>query len=249
MTPWVTRIIIANAVMFVLCLSSPELAEQLTLVPLLALSRPWTIITYMFLHGGISHIFFNMLALFFFGTRLEHELGTKQFLWLYFVSGVMAAVLSFLFAPGVAIIGASGAVYGIMFGFAYLWPREQIYIWGIFPLEARWLVAIMLAISLISGFGSMDGGIAHFAHLGGFVGGFLYLRWISRHGSVVAIDLLPRQPPPPVMHLDRWSKIDREKLHSVNREELDRILGKITATGTGSLTPREVEFLNRFSQE
>lgn len=248
MTRWVLRIIIANVVVFVLTLSMPELTDFLKLVPILAIQHPWSIVTYMFVHGGLGHIFFNMLALFFFGSRLELELGTKQFLWLYGISGFMAAVLSFMFAPSVPIIGASGAVFGVMLGFAYLWPREQIYVWGIFPLEARWLVAIMIVISLVSGFGSLDGGIAHFAHLGGFVGGFLYLRWITRHGKFIAMDLRPPAPTPP-MHTDRWSTIDREKLHSVNREELDRILDKISSTGVNSLTSREVEFLNRFSEQ
>ena len=89
MTPWVMRLIMANAAMFLLQLAGPEgLTQSLAFVPALALTRPWTIITYMFLHGGIGHIFFNMLSLFFFGPRLESRLGGRQFLVLYFVSGI-----------------------------------------------------------------------------------------------------------------------------------------------------------------
>src|ERR1041385_5898318 len=137
MTPWVIRLIIANVLMFVASSASPEITEKLMLVPVLALSHPWTLVTYMFLHAGMGHIFFNMLSLFFFGPRLEMKLGGINFLWLYFISGIMGGLLSFVFTSYTPIIGASGAVYGVMLGFARYWPREPLYIWGVLPVEAR----------------------------------------------------------------------------------------------------------------
>src|SRR4030095_7356691 len=117
---------------------------------------------------------------FFFGSRLENRLGARAFLELYFLSGIMGGLLSLIFAPHAAIIGASGAVFGVMLGFAWFWPRDQIYIWGILPVEARWLVIITTALALFGGFSGGGGGTAHFAHLGGYLGGYLFLLLLGR---------------------------------------------------------------------
>ena len=247
MTPWVTRLIIANGILFILCQINPAIVEHFILIPAFIVSRPWTIVTYMFLHAGFGHIFFNMLSLFFFGPRLELVLGGRRFLILYFFSGIMGAGLSFFFTPHAAILGASGAVYGVMLGFAYYWPKELLYVWGMFPVQARWLVAAMTALSLFGGFGIGSAGIAHFAHLGGFVGGFLYLRWIDSSVRAAQSQRKVEVKTISEANIKKWSTIDREKLHSVNREEYDRIWGKINATGAGSLTPSEQEFMERFS--
>jgi len=137
MTPWVARLIFLNVLMYALTWLVPGLGDALMFVPALFLSRPWTIVTYMFLHGSLGHIFFNMFALFFFGPRIEARLGSRRFLGLYFASGVMGGLLSFT-SPMIGVIGASGAVYGVMFAFAYYWPREVVHIWGVLPVEIRW---------------------------------------------------------------------------------------------------------------
>ena len=130
MTPWVLRLVVANVGVFLLTAANPRLLGLLAFVPRFALSQPWTIITYQFAHGGVAHLLFNMLGLFFFGSRLEAHLGARHFLGLYFASGVAGALLSFL-SYGTPIIGASAAVFGIFLGFARYWPRERVYIWGI----------------------------------------------------------------------------------------------------------------------
>src|SRR5687767_10119342 len=132
-TPWVLRLIVANALVFLLQQTlSGSLQYNFALVPGLVLQRPWTVLTYMFLHGGLGHLFFNMLSLYFFGPVVEARLGSKHFLRLYLVSGLTGALLSILFPQGamIPIIGASGAVFGINLAFAYFWPRQQIFIWG-----------------------------------------------------------------------------------------------------------------------
>src|SRR5262245_63197172 len=158
MTPWVTRFLAANVLVFFLQQTVPGLTNALAFVPDLIILRPWTIITYMFVHGGLGHIFFNMLGLFFFGPRVEERLGPNRFTWLYMLSGIAGAVVSFVLAKNSAIIGASGAVFGVMFAFAKFWPTDTILIWGILPVQARVLVMIMAAMSLYSGFtGSRSG--------------------------------------------------------------------------------------------
>ena len=253
LTRWVLRLLVANVLVFFLQRNSERLYELFVLVPGLVWSRPWTVVTYMFLHGGFGHIFFNMLALFFFGPRLEDRLGGRAFLGLYFCSGIAGALLSIPFTPNVQIIGASGAVFGVMLGYAWFWPRDQIWIWGLLPVEARLLVVITTALALFGGFsgGAAGVGTAHFAHLGGYLGGYLYLKLLTRNRSS---ERFRRQTKPAAPRLetsagamDRWKKIQREQLHEVNRTELDRILDKISAGGIGTLTPGEREFLDRFS--
>jgi membrane associated rhomboid family serine protease len=241
------RLMIANVAMFLISLAAPEVVSALMFVPVLALSRPWTILTYMFLHGGFWHLFFNMLGLYFFGPRLEEEIGSKHFLYLYAVSGLMGAAFSFV-SPFTAIVGASGAVYGVLLGFAFFWPREPIYLWGILPVEARWMVVGMTALSLWGGFDGSDN-IAHFAHLGGFVGGYLYVKWYSLRGRRIRIPEAIVLPGPRNADIERWGKIDSSAMHPVNREEYQRIRAKMATQGTGRLTQEERTFLDRFSPE
>ena len=178
MTPWVTRLLIANVVVFLLTKDSGALMRLLAFQPETVLLRPWTPITYMFVHGGMGHIFFNMLSLYFFGPAVEARLGGRRFITLWFVSGLAGAALSF-FTPAASIVGASGALFGVMFVFASFFPHERIYVWGVLPIPARIFVLLMTGISLLGVRGWIESGVAHFAHLGGFVGGWLYLKWLE----------------------------------------------------------------------
>jgi membrane associated rhomboid family serine protease len=248
MTPWVTRLIAANAVMFLLTRVFPEVERALMFVPAEVFYRPWTAVTYMFLHGGVGHILFNMLALFFFGPRLEAELGDRRFLLLYLISGLAGAALSFLFSFNTPVIGASAAIYGVFIGFTWFWPRAQIYIWGILPVEARMMVVVMTLLSLFGVFGGGGDGIAHFAHLGGFIGGYLYLRFAAP-GHHAATQAAPRVETPAIdpAAVQRWRRIQVDSMHEVNREEYQRIIAKLDTGGPAGLTPQEVAFLERFS--
>jgi membrane associated rhomboid family serine protease len=257
MTRRVTTIIIANVAVFFLIPGQTMLYRELAFIPAAILVRPWTIITYMFLHGGFAHIFFNMLALFFFGPRLEMRLGGGRFLALYFVAGVTGALLSLIefVATGgnIAIVGASGAVFGVMLGYAHYWPRDRIFIWGILPVEARLFVIIMTAVSLYFGFSGTGAGIAHFAHLGGFLGGYLYLKWLEYRSPArrfkAKVTAPARSKGNAREDLKRWESIPRDQLHPVNRDELDRVIEKIKQSGVGSLTADERAFLDRFAPD
>jgi membrane associated rhomboid family serine protease len=177
---WTYRLIAANVVVFVLTSMSHRLGYVLDFMPAEILSRPWGIVTYMFVHANTPHILFNMLGLYFFGPRVEIELGEVRFLTLYFLSGISGALFSLVLAPGSAIVGASAAEFGVFLAFAYYWPRTQVYVWGVIPVEARYLVVVWTVLSLFGGFGIGDQGIAHFAHLGGYVGAYAYLRFLGK---------------------------------------------------------------------
>ena len=247
MTPWVQRILIANVLMFFLQQTMPGLEVQLAFIPSLMLARPWTIVTYMFLHAGLTHLLFNMIALYFFGPRVEQRIGPERFFALYMISGISGGLLSFVFAPAAAIVGASGAIFGVLLAFARFWPRDRIYIWGVLPIEARWLVIGYTAISLWGGFGGGGSGTAHFAHLGGFVGGFLYLLYMQRYqGAKRFRQQATAVPAPKDAMVGDWRKVNRASVHAVNRDEVDRILDKINASGIASLTPQERLFLSNF---
>jgi membrane associated rhomboid family serine protease len=244
-TPWVLRLLVANIGMFLVEQTMPALANQLVFVPALMLVRPWAVFTYMFLHAGLGHLFFNMLGLYFFGSRVESRIGSPRFLALYLISGVTGALLSFVFAPQSPIVGASAGVFGVMLAFARYWPRDKILIWGILPVEARVLVIITTAIALFSGFSGSRGGVADFAHLGGYVGAWFYLTYLDRRTGAKRFRAATA-PPVQDRSLANWRKIDPKSVHEVNREELDRVLDKIGKSGLASLTPQERIFLSNF---
>jgi membrane associated rhomboid family serine protease len=244
-TPWVQRLLILNVLMFFVQMTMPGFAGLLVFDPRHVLTQPWTLITYMFLHGGFGHIFFNMLTLWFAGPMVEERLGQQRFITLYLVSGVAGALLSLLLARNTSVIGASAAVFGVLMALARFWPRMRIMIYGIIPIEARWLVLIYAAFDLVGGFGGQRGGIANFAHLGGLAGAMLYLLYLERTQGAKRFQ---KQAAPKVadVALGNWQKVDRGSIHSVNKDEVDRILDKISASGIGSLTPQERQFLSNF---
>ena len=246
MTPVVRNLLIANVAAFFLQKVLPGFGDALVFVPALVLVRPWTVVTYMFLHGSITHVGFNMLALYFFGPRVEERIGSRSFASLYFISGISGAMLSLFLGGGAPIIGASGAVFGVTLAFAWFWPTALIYIWGAIPVQARFLVIIYGVIALAGGFGIGGAGVAHFAHLGGYAGAFLYLKWIGRGRRQFR-----KKAVAPTSDADRrlatsWRAVDTSKVHDVNKAEVDRILDKISAKGLGSLTLEERTFLSHF---
>jgi membrane associated rhomboid family serine protease len=186
----------ANVVVFVAQLVLPVITEAFGLhpawvVPSLFSLRPehslwiWQIATYMFLHGGLFHILFNMLALWMFGAELERVWGTRYFLKFYFVTGIGAGALTVLFSllpfdfarqlQLSNVIGASGAIYGLLLAYAMYFPDRPIYMYLLFPIPAKIFVLIMGAIALYSSM-SEPGGVANATHLGGLLVAYLYLK-------------------------------------------------------------------------
>jgi membrane associated rhomboid family serine protease len=253
LTPWVKRLLIANVVVFLAALAVPMIVDWLAFVPALTLWRPWTLVTYMFVHGGFFHLFFNMLILFFFGPPLEGMWGGREFLKFYVVAGLGGAVLSLIFAPRWPIIGASGAIYGVMLAFAMNWPNMSIYIWGILPVKAKWLVAFLTAASILPLIGGAQDGIAHWAHLGGFAAGFLYLKLNDQLTS--RVDRLRNFVSRRKLQVesDRAARAEQAKRRPARDEdrvldEVDRVLDKISTSGLQSLSEDEVKLLDEVSK-
>jgi membrane associated rhomboid family serine protease len=245
MTPVVRALLIANVAVFFLQTTVPGLTSSLAFVPRYAITEPWTIVTYMFLHGSITHILFNMIALYFFGPRVEERMGPRQFGIMYFLSGLTGALVSVAFAPTAALVGASAGVFGVMMAFAHYWPDAPIHIWGIIPVPARLLVIITTLMAFWFGFGGVQRGVAHFAHLGGYAGAWLYLKWLDRRRTAFR-KVATAPAPEAAKRVADYKAIDVSKIHQVNRDEVNRILDKISKQGVGSLTPEERLFLANF---
>jgi membrane associated rhomboid family serine protease len=193
MTAAVKALLWANIGMFVLSWLAPDIVMFLGLQPsaVILRLRIWQPITYMFLHAGVAHILFNMLALWMFGVDLERMWGRDFFLKYYFIAGVGAAATTMLLAlaPGElgatmwssVTIGASGAIYGLLVAYALYFPNRPIYIYFVFPIPAKIFVLIMGAIAFMSSIGGDQGGVANSAHLGGLVVGYIYLKTRGGH--------------------------------------------------------------------
>jgi membrane associated rhomboid family serine protease len=174
--------------MFVLTTFVPALIPVLGLIPSAVVHqfRIWQLASYMFLHGGLFHILFNMLALWMFGAELERIWGTREFLKFYFITGVGAGALTVAFSllpfgfaeqlQYVIVIGASGAIYALLLAYALYFPDRPIYMYFVFPIPAKIFVLIMGAIAFYSSMSESGGGVANATHLGGLVIGYLYLK-------------------------------------------------------------------------
>jgi membrane associated rhomboid family serine protease len=218
----------------------PMLAQNFGLIPVdFFAGKVWQLVTYMFLHGGVMHILFNMLALWMFGSVLERAWGSREFLKYYLLTGLGGGLCYALFnmhSP-IPTVGASGAIYGLLAAYAVLFPDSVIYVWFVIPLRAKWFALIFGGIEFFASFRS-DTGVAHLAHLGGMAIGYVYLkrdRWLPNVG--------------------RWRNLReeaarrREEEHIERvRREVDELLDKINRVGMDGLTKREQERLEEASR-
>lgn len=173
-------IILINIVLFFLSPYFPRIDIYLSLNPfaILKYKMYWQFATYMFVHGSFSHLFFNMLGLLVFGLQVEKTIGSKEFLLFYFLTGIFSGLCSFgyYYFTGqfnVSLLGASGAVYSILFAYAVLYPRSTFLVWGIIPIPAPILVLIYTIIELGSQIFT-NSNVAHYTHLFGFFTAWLY---------------------------------------------------------------------------
>jgi hypothetical protein len=135
----------------------------------------------MFVHAWLAHLAFNMFTLWMFGPRLEHELGTRTFVWFYLWCGLGGAIAHLVFAQHSSVVGASGAISGVLVAYALRWPDEEVYLFGVIPMRSRWLIAAMLAMNIMFAL-SPGSRIDWTAHLGGMAFGWIFLRLYSMGG-------------------------------------------------------------------
>lgn len=265
LTPWVKRLLVANFGIWLIMafgILPPRMADDLFGFSVATvLTRPWSPITYMFVHGGFMHVLFNMIAVFFFGPPLERAMGGRGFIRYYIVCGVGAALTSVLLVGLIGtpvVIGASGAVFGIMLAFAWKWPDAPIYIWGLLPVKAKWMVGFLgLAALWATVQAGPSGGVAHWAHLGGLVTGVVYLkfgdalvgRWRALRGSSRSSRARGRSGSSVGGVESRDIRTARRRGASGDElDEVDRILDKIREDGIDALSPEEQQFLDEMSR-
>lgn len=256
MTPAVKYLIFVNIGVFILQnIFGPAMTYYLGLVPRMLFSNfaIWQLGTYLFLHGGIFHLFINMLVLWMFGAEIERHWGSREFLKYYFVCGIGAGFIQVLFNAfifpsnfDIPVVGASGAVYGLLLAFALMFPDREIFllIFFVLPVQirAKYLAMIFAGISLFSGVFGADNGVAHFAHLGGMLVGLLYLKVDWRWDQATSWFHRKRAS----RQIVREAKRRQQQLRL--RESVDALLDKINEVGYENLTDEEKDLLKRASQ-
>ncbi|MBN2290136.1 MAG: rhomboid family intramembrane serine protease [Candidatus Glassbacteria bacterium] len=210
----------------------------------------WQFFTYLFLHGGIWHLLFNMFALWMFGGELERSWGTREFVVFYFITGVGVGLIHWALATGGPdsifgadysrpLIGSSGAIFGLLAAYGLCFPERRILFMLLFPMKAKWFVLLLAAIELY--LCRVPGSIAHFAHLSGMLIGWLYLKkeWNLAAARFYVDDLRRRR---------KIKLVHKQEDHlQQERDEVDRILDKINREGIQSLSRRELKILHRAS--
>ena len=253
----VKRLIIVNCVVYLLCILTG--GERSAIGSVLALSPAkvmqgefWRLASYMFVHGGTWHLFFNMYGVYLFGSLLEHPLGEKRFLALYLTSGLIGGLLWMLANWGshVPCVGASGALFGLMVAAAMAFPQASFMLLiPPIPVKLWVLVWVYVFIELFSLQGNSN--IAHLAHLGGALGGFLFMRRLGGKLTFPKLDFLrkffhkPAKGPWTTPQKPAGGGGNKQPLDS---EELDRVLDRISIVGYDKLSDAEKETLRKASE-
>lgn len=232
----------------------------------------WQLITYQFLHGGFSHILWNMFALWMFGMEIENQMGSKKFLIFYLSAGVVGGLLHLFISPligGAApTIGASGAVYGVLIAFAMYYPDRYVYLFLALPVKAKYLIAGYMVMEFMSvGDGSV---VAHMVHIGGAIGAALFILWDRKQNfnfdrmykniKTKVNEQRTNEDSPfrrstqrfrtePVKEAEFYDINGQPKEEEINQEEIDRILDKISKSGYQNLTDGEKRILFEASKK
>jgi membrane associated rhomboid family serine protease len=238
----VGRIIVITVGAFFLQNLVPAVNQYLALTPRLAVQhfQVWQFATYMFMHANFWHLFFNLLMLYFLGTMIEGVWGPTRFMRYYLVCGIGGGVLHALLQYNASVVGASGAVFGLYFAAAMLFPDEYLYIYFLIPVKVKYFVIGLTVLQLANGLAGPSG-VAYFAHLGGMLAGaFMFRGEIARR---MRFHAGPRR---------RWQAYTRERRRQDeedHRDNIDSILDKISAKGYDTLSPTEKRILENYSRQ
>ncbi len=249
MTPMIKYLLIINTGVFLFQQVLPrDFVIYFGLVPRLISHQffIWQFLTYMFLHGGLFHILFNMFALWMFGGDIERSWGSREFIKYYLLCGVGAGVINFLISINspYPVIGASGAIYGLLVAYAMMFPNRLIFIYGLFPIKAKYLVIGFAALEFFASWANSNDGVAHFAHLGGMLVGYIYLKgdWRLRSYLSKLKSLKFGFSRKKTAKKGKRGKREEEILAKV-----DAVLDKINLVGYHNLTSEEKKILSEAS--
>jgi membrane associated rhomboid family serine protease len=246
-TPVVRNLLIINVVVFVLqAIFLNRFLDYFALVPAFAFGKGWLwqFVTYMFMHGGFFHLFFNMFLLWMFGSEIERYWGSSEFLKYYFLTGIGGGVLSCIVTPSsfIPIVGASGAIFGILLAYGLAFPDRLIYLYFLVPIRAKYVVLLLGGIELLAIASPGGDGVARFAHLGGLLFGYAFIKkerfifWAKRWwGNATRNRRI------------RIVRTDHERKRRED-EQVDAVLDKMSMYGMDSLTKEEKEILKRASR-
>ena len=242
-------LLIVNIVVFVLVELSGQqslLFRTFGLVPSLVWSKfkIWQLFTYLFIHGGIFHIFFNMFVLWMFGKDLESQWGKMEFLLFYFVCGIGAGLITVLFSVNsiVPIVGASGAIYGLLLAYGFTYPNQMVYLYGLVPIKVKYMVSGLGAIAFFASLSASQSNVSHITHLSGMIIGLIFI-YFNINWKVIKLWYirmrlkgLSQQP----------AKQDNEEAQM--KKQVDKILDKLNDSGWDSLTEQEENYLTQASK-
>jgi membrane associated rhomboid family serine protease len=226
----------------------------------------WQLVTYMFMHGSLLHLFFNMFALWMFGMELENEWGSKKFLVYYFLCGLGAGLTNLFISPLFAVagptVGASGAIYGVLLAFGLMYPDRPIFLYFLVPIRARYFVLIYIGLEVYAGVTGTADGVAHFAHLGGAAVGWLYLMVDRGHIPLLRWWYRARVQFRPEAGVEthapyRHEHVGEAKYYDLQgdddqhsaQQRIDEILDKISRGGYQNLTEEEKKMLFEASKK
>lgn len=241
----VNRIVLANVAVFFLQNIFPGVTSVFALNPRMVVENlnVWQLGSYMFLHGNFMHLFFNMLMLWIFGSAIESAWGGRQFLRYYLICGLGGAVASLVFNFDARVVGASGAIFGLYLAYAMMFPNNYIYLYFVFPVKAKYMVAGIAILQILNGI-SGPAGIAYFAHLGGMAAGLFFFRdSILRR---LRASSGPRRAWPTAKPTERPREPER---NNDDIDNIDSILDKISSKGYENLTTTEKRILENYSRK
>ena len=236
-------LIMANMIMFLFryfALSQFDLAEIFGLSFGDVWPFIWQPFTYMFIHGDFFHIFMNMFVLWMFGSEMESIWGRREFLRYYFITGIGAGLIWLAFNTGNAyavLIGASGAIYGILLAYGLMFPNRKVLIYFLFPVKVKYFVIFLGAMAFVSSMGASGSNISHLTHLSGMLIGYVYLKsswtWSKLHllfnSKVAEI---------------KYKKMEKQEMRRMKlQQNVDRLLDKISEVGYDGLTEDEKDTL------
>ena len=246
----VKLLVIINIVVFVLTALSGQrsiLFSSFGLVPSNVWSnfKVWQLFTYLFVHGGFLHIFFNMFVLWMFGKDLEMQWGKNEFLLFYFTCGIGAGLMTVLFSVNsiVPIVGASGAIYGLLVAYGFTYPNRMVYLYGLFPLKVKYMVLGLGVIAFFASLSANQSNVSHITHLSGMIIGVLYIYFIFNWKNIKMEYYRLR-----LKNLKQKTSAQNDE-EVLMKKKVDEILDKLNASGWDSLTEQEEKYLTRASKQ